>query len=172
MLNKNFLLIVALMIAISIDIKNGFSQQELSGRAVAIAGDTLRLINDEDKSKTLIRLWGVDAPELEQHCETKNGRSIDCGLLARDALDAIISRKNLTCVDFEKDTEGQLTALCYLGDQILNGSVVRSGWAMAYRKESMDSVGLEKQARLGEKGIWEYKFDKPWLWRKSRKKTN
>ena len=159
------------MIAISVDIKNGFSQQELSGRAVAIAGDTLRLISDDDKSKTLIRLWGVDAPELEQHCETKNGRSIDCGLLARDALDAIISRKNLTCVDFEKDTEGQLTALCYLGDQILNGSVVRSGWAMAYRKESMDFVGLEKQARLSGKGIWEYKFDKPWLWRKLRKKN-
>ena len=114
----------------------------------------------------------MDAPELEQHCETKNGRSIDCGLLARDALDVIIRGKNLICVDFEKDTEDQLTALCYLGDQILNGSVVRSGWAMAYRKESMDFVRLEKQARLGEKGIWEYKFDKPWLWRKLRKKTN
>lgn len=172
MLNKIFSLIIALVIAISVDIKNGFSQEELSGRAVAITGDTLRLISDDDKSKIFIRLWGVDAPELEQHCETKNGRSIDCGLLARDALDVIIRGKNLICVDFEKDTEDQLTALCYLGDQILNGSVVRSGWAMAYRKESMDFVRLEKQARLGEKGIWEYKFDKPWLWRKLRKKTN
>jgi len=48
--------------------------------------------------------------------------------------------------------------------------VVRSGWAMAYKRESSDYLGIEKGARLAEKGIWQYRFDKPWIWRKRKKK--
>ena len=69
-----------------------------------------------------------------------------------------------------KFDEGTITALCYLGDKILNSMVVRSGWAMAYKRESSDYLGIEKVARLAEKGIWQYRFDKPWIWRKRQKK--
>ena len=158
------------MVALIFPRISAFSQDEISGRAIAISGDTLRLKNEEDKSEIEVRLWGIDAPETNQHCETRTGRSIDCGILAKNALKATIRRKTLTCVDFDKNEDGTITALCYLGDKILNSMVVRSGWAMAYKRESSDYLGIEKVARLAEKGIWQYRFDKPWIWRKRQKK--
>ena len=74
------------------------------------------------------------------------------------------------CVDFEKDSENQITALCYMGDKILNGAIVRAGWALAYKQESTDFLDVEKQARLNDKGVWEYNFIPPWTWRKNQKK--
>ena len=147
----------------------GFAQEEITGRASAIGGDTLIIKSIDDGKKTEFRLWGIDAPEVAQHCETQNGKSVDCGVLARDALNSMVRRKELICIDFEKDKEGQLTALCYIGDKILNSAVVRSGWALAYRQESSDYLLLEKQARIKEKGIWKYRFTKPWVWRKKQK---
>ena len=56
------------------------------------------------------------------------------------------------CVDFEKDLEGKLTGLCYMGDKILNGAIVRAGWALAYQQESRDFLDVEKKARLKDRG--------------------
>ncbi len=148
------------------------AQEEITGRASAIAGDTLLIKSLDDGKKTKIRLWGIDAPEVTQHCETPNGRSVNCGVLARDALRSMLKRKELTCIDFEKGRKGQLTALCYIGDKILNGAIVRAGWALAFKQESSDYLELEKQARLKEKGIWKYTFTKPWVWRKNNKNKN
>ena len=170
MVNKILVSTIAVLVIFIFPQTDAFSQDEISGRAIAISGDTLRLTNEEDKSETEIRLWGIDAPETNQHCETKTGRSVDCGILAKNALKTVIRGKNLTCVDFDKDDEGVITAFCYLGDKILNAIVVRSGWAMAYKLESSDYLGIEKRARLAEKGIWQYRFDKPWIWRKRQKK--
>ena len=170
MANRFFISTIAVLVALIFPRISAFSQDEISGRAIAISGDTLRLKNEEDKSEIEVRLWGIDAPEKNQHCETRTGRSIDCGILAKNALKATIRRKTLTCVDFDKNEEGTITALCYLGDKILHSMVVRSGWAMAYKRESSDYLGIEKVARLAEKGIWQYRFDKPWIWRKRQKK--
>lgn len=167
-----FAKIVAFAVMISTLLTNsqmGVAQEEITGRAIVISGDTLIIKSIDDGKKTEFRLWGADAPEVAQHCETQNGRSVDCGVLARDALKSIIRKKELTCIDFEKDKGGRLTALCYMGDKILNGALVRSGWALAYQQESSDYLALEKQARLKEKGIWKYRFTKPWVWRKKQK---
>lgn len=147
------------------------AQEEIRGRVIVLSGDSFKLINEEDKSEIMIRLWGVDAPEINQHCETEAGKSVDCGVLAKSGLKSIISRKKLTCVDFDKDQEEKITATCYIGDKILNSIVVRSGWALAFKKESSDYVGVEKTARLKGKGVWQYQFDKPWLWRKLQRKA-
>ena len=149
---------------------SAFSQEEVAGRAKVISGDTLSIKNIEDGKQFTFRLWGIDAPELDQPCEKKNGQSVDCGVLARNAVRAIIKRSELVCVDFEKDSENQITALCYMGDKILNGAIVRAGWALAYKQESTDFLDVEKQARLNDKGVWEYNFITPWTWRKNQKK--
>ncbi len=135
---------------------NTYSQEEVSGRATIISGDTISIKNMDDGKQFIFRLWGIDAPELEQPCEEKNGQSVDCGVLARNAVRTIVRKNELVCVDFEKDLEGKLTGLCYMGDQILNGA--------------MDFLDVEKKARLKDRGVWKYKFMAPWKWRKSQNK--
>ena len=149
---------------------NTYSQEEVSGRATIISGDTISIKNMDDGKQFIFRLWGIDAPELEQPCEKKNGQSVDCGVLARNAVRTIVRKNELVCVDFDKDLEGKLTGLCYMGDQILNGAIVRAGWALAYQQESMDFLDVEKKARLRDRGVWKYKFMAPWKWRKSQNK--
>ena len=103
MVNKLFL---AFLIGISASLffDSAFSQEEVAGRAKVISGDTLSIKNIEDGKQFTFRLWGIDAPELDQPCEKKNGQSVDCGVLARNAVRAIIKRSELVCVDFEKDS--------------------------------------------------------------------
>ena len=157
-------------ISVSLFFDSAFSQEEVAGRAKVISGDTLSIKNIEDGKQFTFRLWGIDAPELDQPCEKKNGQSVECGVLARNAVRAIIKRSERVCGDFEKDSENQITALCYMGDKILNGAIVRAGWALAYKQESTDFLDVEKQARLNDKGVWEYNFIPPWTWRKNQKK--
>ncbi len=163
-------LTLSVLVFLGLSSGNTFSQEEVSGRATIISGDTISIKNIEDGKEFIVRLWGIDAPELEQPCEKKNGQSVDCGVLARNAVRAIVRKNELVCVDFEKDLEGKLTGLCYMGDKILNGAIVRAGWALAYPQESRDFLDVEKKARLKDRGVWKYKFMAPWRWRKSQKK--
>lgn len=154
-----------------IDGRAANAQDEIVGRARAATGDTIRIKSIDDGKTRLVRLFGVSAPDRRQHCETKNGVPIECGYMSFDALDAMMRKTRITCVDLEKDADGKLTGTCYAGDKILNSMVVRDGWALAYVAESSDFLGLEKRARAAGKGIWRYRFQKPWIWRAEQEKA-
>jgi hypothetical protein len=40
-----------------------------------------------------------------------------------------------------------------------------AGWALAYRRYSMDYVAAEDEARKAKRGMWRGTFVKPWEWR-------
>ena len=63
-------------ISASLFFDSAFSQEEVAGRAKVISGDTLSIKNIEDGKQFTFRLWGIDAPELDQPCEKKNGQSV------------------------------------------------------------------------------------------------
>lgn len=44
-----------------------------------------------------------------------------------------------------------------------------SGWAVAFRRFSLDYVQDEDLARRARRGIWEGNFDMPWDWRARRR---
>ena len=44
--------------------------------------------------------------------------------------------------------------------------MVRSGYAVAYKRYSKDYVGDEKYAKENKLGIWKGSFDRPEKWRK------
>jgi len=46
--------------------------------------------------------------------------------------------------------------------------MVAGGWAVAYRKYSLDYVADENRAHLARAGMWSGSFAMPWDWR-SRK---
>ena len=47
--------------------------------------------------------------------------------------------------------------------------MVRNGWALAYRRYSMDYVDDEAAARQARVGMWRGKFVAPWEWRRGRR---
>ena len=164
-------IVIGLLLLGFIEARAAVAQDEIVGRARAVTGDTIKIKSIDDGKTRLIRLFGVSAPDPRQHCETKNGVPIECGYMSFDALDAMMRKTRITCVDLEKDADGKLTGTCYAGDKILNSMVVRDGWALAYVAESSDFLGLEKRARAAGKGIWRYRFQKPWIWRAEQEKA-
>ena len=59
-------------------------------------------------------------------------------------------------------------AVCYMAEgQIdINALLVEQGWALAYRRYSMDYVDEENTAKASRAGMWAGEFMKPWEWRK------
>ena len=45
-------------------------------------------------------------------------------------------------------------------------AMVLAGWAMAYRRYSVDYVPQEDEARAHGRGIWAGRFEPPWDWRR------
>ena len=48
--------------------------------------------------------------------------------------------------------------------------MVRNGWAIAYRYYSDDYIVQEEEAKQKKLGIWQGKFEEPYLFRKKQKK--
>jgi endonuclease YncB( thermonuclease family) len=124
---------------------------ELAGFAEAIDGDSLRLAGHE------IRLKGIDAPEIDQYCENRAGRSYACGVVAKNWMRAQVQRGAVTCGIEGADRYGRLLGLCRLGDQSINAAMVREGIAVDYggfRRE-------ENEARREQRGLWSGRFIPP-----------
>ena len=47
--------------------------------------------------------------------------------------------------------------------------MVSQGWALAYRRYSLDYVDQEAEAQAARRGIWAGEFVKPWEWRRGKR---
>lgn len=133
------------------------------GKARVIEGDIIELSGER------IRLKGIDAPEREQECFTKNDEPYKCGLVAAKALSKLIVGQKLTCKGNDRDRYGRLIAKCTLGNVDINEQMVLGGQALAYRKFGADYVRAEKAARALNEGLWQGKFVPPWDWREGKR---
>jgi len=132
-----------------------------AGGYAAVDGDSLR------RDGADIRLYGIDAPELHQSCSDRNGRDYPCGYQARDVLRRLIDRGAVTCTAVDGDRYGRAVALCRAGDLDLAGEMVRRGFALAYRRHSLDYLDEEAEARRARRGLWQGRFENPDVWRQS-----
>ena len=110
------------------------------GEARIIDGDTVEIGGER------IRLHGIDAPESRQTC-TVIGEEWRCGESATLALVDETNGQPVTCKGKKRDRYGRLIAVCYVGPYDLNAIMVRKGWALAFRRYSMDYVDEEDDAR-------------------------
>jgi len=129
------------------------------GTASVIDGDTIEIHG------TRIRLHGIDAPESRQECSRPDGTSWRCGQQAALALSDRIGRSTVRCEPHGRDRYGRTIAICFKGTEDLNHWMVLAGWAVAYRKYSLDYVGEEESAHNAKLGIWSSTFEMPWDWR-------
>lgn len=128
----------------------------LTGRPVAVDGDTLRFGRDR------ARLVGLDAPELDQSCIDAGGRDWPCGERARDFLRTTLRAADIACVRQGSDRYGRALVRCSLGESDLGREIVAAGWAVA----ELEYGGAEAEARAAHRGIWAGRFVTPADWRR------
>ena len=131
----------------------------ISGSARVIDGDTLMV------GSKRVRLFGIDAPELDQRCRAA-GRSWPCGREATRALAGRIDGLPIACDERTRDDYGRSVAVCRRGGADLNRWMVAQGWALAYRRYSQDYVSAERTAKSSRRGMWRGEFVPPWEWRR------
>ena len=125
-----------------------------------IDGDTLRIGNAR------IRLWGVDAPELQQLCRSQ-GQNYACGQRARAYLESLIRGKRVECRDLVHDRYGRSVSWCAIDGNDLAYEMVLAGWALDYRRYSDGHYAApERRARILKRGMWAGTFFAPWDWRR------
>jgi len=138
------------------------SSEEIKGLAKIIDGDTIKI------STRKIRLSGIDAPELKQFC-IKEDTKWPCGLESKKALIEYTKNKIISCISNKKDRYNRFIAKCYKEKQDIQKWLVKNGWALAYRKYSLEYINDENFAQNNNLGIWQGKFLKPHKWRRINK---
>ena len=141
----------------------GIGLADVSGVPRVVDGDTIVIGKDR------IRLHGIDAPEQSQTC-SHHDLEWACGEAATGALSEMVGDNSVTCRGNKRDRYDRLIAVCFVAGRNLNASMVRDGWAVAYRKYSTDYVAAEKNAAAELRGIWKGDFIRPWEWREKKRK--
>ena len=134
-----------------------------SGVARVRDGDSLEFSNAR------VRLFGIDAFELDQKCRGRNGSLYACGHSAKRALETLVRGQIVTCRQKDVDRYDRIVAECRAGDMDLAAEQVRAGWALAYRQFSKRYVPFEKDAKAHERGAWDGPFEEPWDWRHTQR---
>lgn len=131
----------------------------IEGPATVHDGDSLHVAGQK------IRLFGIDAPELDQTCTLPSGEIWHCGEEARDVLRHFIGDDVVTCKRVDVDRYKRIVATCVAHGDDLGGMMVRQGMALAYRHYSTQYVAHEALARSQQRGMWIGGFVPPWEYR-------
>lgn len=137
----------------------------ISGPATVIDGDTIEI------QGTRLHLYGIDAPETAQSCETAKGREYRCGREAARALRARIGGGVVTCERKEPTVAGRLTGICHVQGEDLSAWMATQGLALASRHLTTAYVAQEGHAWATRRGIWAGTFEKPADWRRDRRRV-
>ena len=115
-----------------------------------------------------IILFGVDAMDRNQTC-TIDGKVWDCWAVGARELQILVANEPVSCTDQGiPDPFLRIYARCQVGNVDLNEALVRSGLALAFRRQSKDYVEAEKAAKKDRIGLWQAEFIAPWKWRLMR----
>jgi hypothetical protein len=124
-------------------------------KIAAIDGDTLRSANAE------VRIYGIDAAELDQTCTDQNGKDSTCGRDAQAKLKALVAGR----YKFKR-----IIAICRTSaTQNLGKALVREGFAVNFGVGDTPGpyVEAEEDALAAKKRIWRNTLQKPADWRQA-----
>ena len=138
-------------------------------KVVITDGDTIKI------RKEKIRLFGIDAPEMNQICNDENNNPYACGHVSKKFLADLLynnSGKQVICYYIDRDKYKRIIGDCYIGvdNKIgINFSMVFYGQAVAYTRYSEKYLDAQNSAKSFKFGIWAGKFEMPEEWRKINK---
>lgn len=145
---------------------------QISGLVSAVHdGDTFTMSGGKR-----IRVFGIDAPELLQACRADAihtpGPSpcVPCGELAREALEALVLGKKVTCTDRGKSYD-RVVGECALGNIQIGPWMLTHGWAIAYERflkkaDEPTYLVAQSSAKRANEGIWAITWVPPAQWRR------
>ncbi|ENN92301.1 putative nuclease [Bartonella bovis 91-4] len=135
------------------------STEFIKGSAIVIDGDSIRI------GDVMIRLAGIDAPELRQFCGTEKDR-YPCGIKAKEHLQKLIANRFVTCYWNKRDKYQRILGTCETEKvKNINAKMVRDGWAISYYGYSYQKE--EQKAKAQKRGIWRSYFQQPQEWRRA-----
>jgi endonuclease YncB( thermonuclease family) len=134
----------------------------LRGRAEVSDGDTLRI------GATRIRIFGIDAPEARQTCDSGAKGDWGCGAAATERLRELTGGRTVTCTPRDRDRYGRLVATCRVGRLDLGARLVAEGLARAYTRFGDDYAAAERRAKTEAIGLWHGPAAAPWEFRADR----
>lgn len=141
------------------------AQADLTGRVDVIDGDTW-LVGGQK-----VRLFGIDAPELDQTCVDAAGVDRTCGQWVRRQVSQRFEGRQARCEVLDQDRYGRLVARCFVGRRDAAREIVDQGWARAYRRYSMDYDLDEKRAFVAGRGIHAWQMQRPAEYRAAKRKA-
>lgn len=118
------------------------------GRVTVMDADTIRVGGET------VRLFGIDAPEIDQTCRRPDGAVWRCGAWARDEARRLFERRRANCAARERDRYGRIVATCTVEGQDMGAVLVSQGLARAYLRYSDRYAGIEKEAAVTGRGIF------------------
>ena len=130
------------------------------GSVKVVNGDTLIMYGK------YFKLFGIDAPESNQTCANRSGRSYNCGRESAMWLKNWIGENELECHVIRQNTKGDMEGTCSYGPYDLGAALVNAGWAVANVHVTDIYYPYELQAKDNRRGLWQGQFYMPWDWRK------
>jgi endonuclease YncB( thermonuclease family) len=127
-----------------------------------VDGDTLQI------SEMTYRLFGIDAPEAGQRCNSDDGGTWSCGAEATALMDALVASGTVSCVAQGQDGYGRVLAVCLVGGHELNKTMVERGMAWSFRRYSHKYDAIEDAAHAARLGVWRMETETPWDFRARR----
>lgn len=146
----------------------GTSLSQAGGKdrpATAIDGDTIQL------DGKVVQLYGIDAPELGQHC-LDSGVWETCGQAAAHELNKQLrlSRQTVKCLPVKSSETPE--DVCFVGDTDVAEALLTAGYVTASAAANPDYRELEETAREARLGLWHSDFVTPSDWRRGKRLAN
>lgn len=134
--------------------------EAITGPAEVVESDIIQINGQR------IMLYGIESIESErQTCEI-NREKWECWAAAVRELQTIVSEGDATCEPVgNPDPYGRILANCTVNGEDIATRFVRSGFALAIKRERPELEDVQKEARAAKVGLWQGRFNTPTEWR-------
>lgn len=139
--------------------------------ALAGLGGVVRVIDADTwmVGEETVRLFGVDAPEMAQLCQDRQGRDWACGIWATDQVRQRYDGRVVSCERIATDRYRRTVARCFFKNRDVAREIVAQGLAFAYRRYSSDYVAEELAASSQARGLHASQTETPARFRARKK---
>ena len=161
---KKLLLLLALVIPLTSCTTTPKITDTFTGTVTKVHdGDSIH-ITPADEKRVVIRLAGIDAPELKQ----------PHGIASRDTLRSLILNRPAQAKCHKTDRYRRQVCVVYFNGEDINLQMVKAGMAWHYkdyqneqsRKQQRQYSRAERNARKHQYGLWRGESIEPWVFRK------